>query len=453
MATSFDLGLLFGGEEEDALAKLLRQQAPGLAAQSQRQAALQAAAALLQAGGPSRAPVSLGQALGGALQAGQQGYQAAQQQGLQRLMANMQIQKQVEDMRREQAMQRYLTGGEPSEAPVTGTAEGAAPTPQTSTTQALAQTAMRPPASALNPQQRQLLALLPPSERAKALGKILEDKKPFIVGDRLLDPYNFNVLYEPPTKPVVVGKSLVDPVTKQALYTEAPEDPNEIRVFEAFKNMPPNIQKQFTEFRNSLAPKTNINVAMDQFASSLGGALGKSVIDSYEQTQAAAKTIQNVNDARQYVPNMFAGTGANVFLGGAKVLNAVGFNIPQVKNTEAFRSSIGQVVLPGLKALGSGQAISNSDRQYMEKIVAGDITLDRGSIDEILNIVERTNKRAIDMHNDKAVRAQELAKGKGLDFDLTIKQPAAPATAPAAPQPGATKRRRYNPVTRTLEEY
>ncbi len=38
-----------------------------------------------------------------------------------------------------------------------------------------------------------------------------------IVGDRLLDPYNFNVLYEPPTKPVVVGKSLVDPVTKQIL--------------------------------------------------------------------------------------------------------------------------------------------------------------------------------------------------------------------------------------------
>lgn len=452
MATS--LGLLFGGgEEEDALAKLLRAQAPGLAAQSERQAALQAAAALLQAGGPSRTPVSLGQALGGALQAGQQGYQAAQQQGLQRLTANMQIQKQMEDMRREQAMQRYLTGGEPSEAPVTGTAEGAAPTPQTSTTQALAQTTMRAPASALNPQQRQLLALLPPSERAKALGKILEDKKPFIVGDRLLDPYTFNVIYEPPTKPVVVGKSLVDPVTKQALYTETPENPNEIRVFEAFQKMPPNIQKQFTEFRNSLAPKTNINVAMDQFASSLGGALGKSVIDSYEQTQSAAKTIQNVNDARQYVPNMFAGTGANVFLGGAKVLNAVGFNIPQVKNTEAFRSSIGQVVLPGLKALGSGQAISNSDRQYMEKIVAGDITLDRGSIDEILNIVERTNKRAIDMHNDKAVRAQELAKGKGLDFDLTIRQPAAPAAAPAAPQPGATKRRRYNPTTRTLEEY
>jgi hypothetical protein len=100
MATS--LGLLFGGgEEEDALAKLLRAQSPGLAAQSERQAALQAAAALLQAGGPSRAPVSLGQALGGALQAGQQGYQAAQQQGLQRAMTNMQL---GETMRKQQEL-------------------------------------------------------------------------------------------------------------------------------------------------------------------------------------------------------------------------------------------------------------------------------------------------------------------------------------------------------------
>ncbi len=107
MATSF--GLLFGGgEEEDALAKLLRAQAPGLAAQSERQAALQAAAALLQAGGPSRAPVSLGQALGGALQAGQQGYQAAQQQGLQRLGTTMQITEALRKQQEQQAARQML---------------------------------------------------------------------------------------------------------------------------------------------------------------------------------------------------------------------------------------------------------------------------------------------------------------------------------------------------------
>lgn len=51
-----------------------------------RNAALSAAAALLQASGPSRQRIGLGQALGSALQAGQQGYQQARAGSLQDLM-------------------------------------------------------------------------------------------------------------------------------------------------------------------------------------------------------------------------------------------------------------------------------------------------------------------------------------------------------------------------------
>lgn len=51
-----------------------------------RNAALSAAAALLQAGAPSRTPVNLGQALGSALQAGQAGYQQARAGALQDVM-------------------------------------------------------------------------------------------------------------------------------------------------------------------------------------------------------------------------------------------------------------------------------------------------------------------------------------------------------------------------------
>jgi len=57
----------------------------------QNQAMLQAAAALLSAGGPSARPVSLGQALGGALQAGQQGYSQAQTGALNTLMAQQKL--------------------------------------------------------------------------------------------------------------------------------------------------------------------------------------------------------------------------------------------------------------------------------------------------------------------------------------------------------------------------
>lgn len=56
-----------------------------------RNATLSAAAALLQASGRSRTPISLGQALGGALQAGQQGYQQARAGSLQDLLVGQKL--------------------------------------------------------------------------------------------------------------------------------------------------------------------------------------------------------------------------------------------------------------------------------------------------------------------------------------------------------------------------
>jgi hypothetical protein len=79
----FNLGALFGGDTTTGINALLSADQRKLMS---RNANLSAAAALLQAGGRSRAPVNLGQALGAALQAGQQGYQQAQAGSLQELL-------------------------------------------------------------------------------------------------------------------------------------------------------------------------------------------------------------------------------------------------------------------------------------------------------------------------------------------------------------------------------
>jgi len=99
MATTQDFGgLLFGGGGtglEDYLSA-------GQQESIKNQAMLQAAAALLSAGGPSRTPISLGQALGGALQAGSQGYQQAQQGAIQNLLTRQKLAeaKRMEDLRK-----------------------------------------------------------------------------------------------------------------------------------------------------------------------------------------------------------------------------------------------------------------------------------------------------------------------------------------------------------------
>lgn len=90
MATMQDFGgLLFGGGGTGLEDYLSADQQSGI----RNQALLQAAAALLQAGGPSRTPISLGQALGGALQAGSEGYQKAQTGAVQSLLMRQKLQE------------------------------------------------------------------------------------------------------------------------------------------------------------------------------------------------------------------------------------------------------------------------------------------------------------------------------------------------------------------------
>jgi len=98
MATQDFSGLLFGGGGTGLEDYLSAGQQEAIS----NQAMLQAAAALLQAGGPSRTPISLGQALGGALQAGSQGYQQAQQGAIQNLITRQKLMeaKRLEDYRK-----------------------------------------------------------------------------------------------------------------------------------------------------------------------------------------------------------------------------------------------------------------------------------------------------------------------------------------------------------------
>ena len=109
MATEDLGGLLFGMGGTGLEEYLTPQQQQGI----QNQAMLQAAAALLSAGGPSARPVSLGQALGGALQAGQQGYMTAQQGAVTNLMSAQKLReaKIAADLQK-QVAQTLMGGGE-----------------------------------------------------------------------------------------------------------------------------------------------------------------------------------------------------------------------------------------------------------------------------------------------------------------------------------------------------
>ena len=111
-------GLLFGGGGTDGLEGYL---SPQQQQAIQRQAMMQAAASLLKSSGRTTQPISLGQALGGAYEAGTAGYQQAQQGAFNQLMTKQKL----DEMKREQQLQNMLMSRIP------GMTTGATPAPQT----------------------------------------------------------------------------------------------------------------------------------------------------------------------------------------------------------------------------------------------------------------------------------------------------------------------------------
>ena len=112
-------GLLFGAGNDGLEGFLTPQQQAAI----QQQAMMQAAASLLKSSGRTTQPISLGQALGGAYEAGTAGYQQAQQGAFNQLMTKQKL----DEMKREQQLQNMLMSRIP------GMTTGATPAPQTAT--------------------------------------------------------------------------------------------------------------------------------------------------------------------------------------------------------------------------------------------------------------------------------------------------------------------------------
>lgn len=169
MADGFGIMNLFGGDMS-GLNELLT---PEQRAAMQRQGALSMAAQLLAASGPSRTPVSLGQALGQSYMAGQQGYTNAQQQALTGMMTKQKIEEYKREKARSDMINRMLLGN--GQAAMTPEAAIAAPVtsalPAGPTRARASMIGQQPVASqqggpfaGLTQQQRTLLTMLKPSE-------------------------------------------------------------------------------------------------------------------------------------------------------------------------------------------------------------------------------------------------------------------------------------------------
>lgn len=152
----------------------------------QQQSMMAMAAKLLQAGGPSTTRTSLGQALGGAFEAGQGAMQSGQMNAIQQMLLGQKLQDAKSAQEQRERFNRMLSG-EPA-APMTQDQALAAPVAQAGpvgpTQQRASMVGATPqPASAQSPQAQQaVLSMLSPEQRA-----LIANLGPVEGGKRLLD--------------------------------------------------------------------------------------------------------------------------------------------------------------------------------------------------------------------------------------------------------------------------
>ena len=325
MATQFDfasLGNLFGGGgTPTGLDALLTEDQRKLLG---RNAALSAAGALLQASGRSAVPISMGQALGSALQAGQQGYQQARAGSLQDLILGEKIKESQADRARQAAYTNLfssatpggLTPAQASLAAPVETAGRVGPTPDRAALMSAAPAPQQSgPFSFLNQTQRALLSGMKPEQGLPEILKISQAAEE----------------YGAPTPVVMNGKTVMVQYNKQgqpriaqgAMPYEA-QSPD-IRAVEYISGTPlagtgaAGI-RDVGQYRQQIAPRTQVTVPVDMTGGQKGFENEMKLAGAFKQEPIYKDYNDMKSSFGQVVSSLSQGTPIGDVAGATKVM-------------------------------------------------------------------------------------------------------------------------------------
>ena len=307
MSTPFDFanfGNMFGGMQggtPTGLDALFNEDQRKL---MNRNAALSAAAALLQASGRSTTPIGLGQALGSALQAGQQGYQQARTGSVQDLMVGEKL-KEAQDERQRNVdyFEMLRQAGQPAPAmqpaPLTGVAVPSIERFVSETMPVVAPAATGPLAG-LSQQQ---LALMRGLSRKEGLQFALDATKPEASPDAIK---TLRALGLPPT------------LDNLRLLDKPEASPAEVRILQATGT--PITLANIIELRKSGASNVNVKVPVDMTGGQKGFENEMKLSGAFKQ-EPIYKDFNDMKSAYgQVVSSLAQGTPIGDVAGATKVM-------------------------------------------------------------------------------------------------------------------------------------
>jgi hypothetical protein len=422
MANGFDfsnIGAMFGGGmggTPSGLDALLSEDQRKLLG---RNAAMSAAAALLQAGGRSTTPINLGQALGSALQAGQQGYQQARAGSLQDILLAEKLKEAQAERTRQTAYSNLFSnatpgGMTPAQASLAAPIETAGRVGPTLDRAALMNAAPTAPQggpfSFLSQTQRALLSGMKPEQGLPEILKMSQAAEE----------------YSAPTPIVMNGRTVMVQYNKQgqpriaqgAMPYEA-QSPD-IRAVEYISGQPlagtgPAGIGQVGQYRAQIAPKTQVDVKMpgnQEFLKGVGGDVSQTLNALTAGARSANQTLANVDRMLPALDKAILGPGADyrtAMLRIGQQLGVAGADAnEQLANTRVVVQGLAQQELDAAAQMRGQGGLTEGERGILRRAAAGDQTLSAAEIRQALTTAQKTSKSRLAEQQDYLQRASKL---------------------------------------------
>ena len=210
-----------------------------------------------------------------------------------------------------------------------------------------------------------------------------------------------------------------------------------------------------------LTPAPIVSKVFNQ-SSAIADKLTGTLVDNFGELHTLAKDAQNiltnnVESLSALEAGIYTGFGANALLEISRVGKAMGLVPDSVEDTlqatQIFMITRAKMVLPLIKALGSGSGISDTDRKFIAKITAAEeagIALDEKTIRDIIRIENEVANEYIDRSNGALDTLNGLPNSglnNGIYDSLYVTKPEPFVAAPAVvgDTPAATPA--YSPAT------
>jgi hypothetical protein len=121
-----------------------------------------------------------------------------------------------------------------------------------------------------------------------------------------------------------------------------------------------------------------------------------------EAANKAVVSIESIDTSLDNLDNMFTGYGATFRKDVARAARLIGVDladVDQIENTEQYASLAGARVADYITNLGAGTGLSDKDREFAEKVVAGNVEMSPVTMRRLLTIIRNQNVRTINQYN------------------------------------------------------